>query len=87
MRYNRLLFQLAVSTPRTGEIGFGLLPTQIAQEAKGKENCPSQVVENELAIIFQDGTTSQLNHRLVIEMMGFPPDWTELPFQNCEKNQ
>jgi hypothetical protein len=34
----------------------------------------------------QPGTTSQLNHRFVLEMMGFPPDWTELPFLNCETN-
>ncbi len=30
------------------------------------------------------GTTSQLNPRFVAEMMGFPPNWTELPFQNGE---
>ena len=33
------------------------------------------------------GTTSQLNPRFVAEMMGFPVDWTELPFQNGETNQ
>lgn len=32
------------------------------------------------------GTTSQLNHRFVAEMMGFPVDWTELPFLNSETN-
>jgi hypothetical protein len=26
--------------------------------------------------------TSQLNPRFVAEMMGFPPNWTELPFLN-----
>jgi len=30
------------------------------------------------------GTTSQLNPQFVAEMMGFPPNWTELPFQNGE---
>lgn len=30
------------------------------------------------------GKTSQLNPRFVMEMMGFPPNWTELPFQNGE---
>lgn len=29
--------------------------------------------------------TSQLNPLFVAEMMGFPPDWTELPFLNGEK--
>lgn len=32
------------------------------------------------SIAQQAGTTSQLNPRFVIEMMGLPPDWTELPF-------
>jgi hypothetical protein len=33
------------------------------------------------------GTRSQLNPRFVAEMMGFPPNWTELPFQSGEQNQ
>jgi hypothetical protein len=33
------------------------------------------------------GTTSQLNPRFVAEMMGFPPNWTELPFLSGEQNQ
>jgi hypothetical protein len=32
----------------------------------------------------QAGNNSQLNPRFVAEMMGFPPNWTELPFQNGE---
>ena len=28
---------------------------------------------------------SQLNPRFVAEMMGFPPNWTELPFQSGEQ--
>lgn len=35
----------------------------------------------------QPGTTSQLNHRFVAEMMGFPVNWTELPFLSSETNQ
>jgi hypothetical protein len=33
------------------------------------------------------GAGSQLNPRFVGEMMGFPENWTELPFQNGEPNQ
>jgi hypothetical protein len=33
------------------------------------------------------GAGSQLNPRFVAEMMGFPPNWTELPFQSGEPNQ
>jgi len=29
----------------------------------------------------------RLNHQFVLEMMGFPPNWTELPFQNFDPNQ
>jgi DNA-cytosine methyltransferase len=32
------------------------------------------------------GKTSQLNPRFVAEMMGFPPNWTELPFLNGGQN-
>lgn len=33
------------------------------------------------------GPTSQLNPRFVAEMMGFPPNWTILPFQSGELSQ
>ena len=33
------------------------------------------------------GQGFQLNPPFVAEMMGFPPNWTELPFQNGETNQ
>ena len=33
------------------------------------------------------GKTSQLSPQFVAEMMGFPKDWTELPFLNGEQNQ
>jgi hypothetical protein len=33
------------------------------------------------------GTRFHLNPRFVAEMMGFPPNWTELPFLNGDKNQ
>jgi hypothetical protein len=32
------------------------------------------------------GTSSQLNPQFVAEMMGFPTDWTALPFQSGETN-
>ena len=33
------------------------------------------------------GTRSHLNPQFVAEMMGFPPNWTKLPFQSGDKNQ
>jgi hypothetical protein len=34
-----------------------------------------------------NGKTSQLSPQFVMEMMGFPTDWTLLPFLNGETNQ
>ena len=41
------------------------------------------------AINYQEQTSkcSQLSPQFVMEMMGFPTDWTELPFLNGETNQ
>ena len=64
-----------------------MLPTLIAS------NCGDKVtrLENQDLLTkrarLETGTTSQLNPRFVLEMMGFPPDWTELPFLNGEMNQ
>jgi hypothetical protein len=46
---------------------MGILPTPLQ----------GSIVENN-----QIGTDSQLNPLFVAEMMGFPTDWTILPFQN-----
>jgi hypothetical protein len=66
----------------------GLLPTPTCQDAKQKENSPSQQHKiQELAICVAGGSGFQLNPPFVGEMMGFPPTWTELPFLNGEVNQ
>jgi hypothetical protein len=43
---------------------------------------------NDIAPILAESTgkTSQLNPRFVAEMMGYPVNWTELPFQSGEQN-
>jgi hypothetical protein len=65
----------------------GLLPTPMASDGGGKVTG----LENQMSLTKmarkQTGTTSQLNPRFVAEMMGFPPNWTELPFQSGEMNQ
>ena len=42
-----------------------------------------------LGHLMRDGILpgSQLNPQFVLEMMGFPTDWTELPFLNGETSQ
>jgi hypothetical protein len=65
---------------------MGLLPTpQAADGGKlgGNENQDSLTKRARL----ETGTTSQLSPHFVLEMMGFPPNWTELPFLSGETNQ
>jgi hypothetical protein len=74
---------------------MGLLPTPTCSDKNGSGS--KEALEkrgrgerNDLgswATMNTVGTTSQLNPRFVAEMMGFPPNWTELPFQNGETNQ
>jgi hypothetical protein len=62
---------------------MGMLPTPMSADWKGgstKRKKNSQLTETL-------GISSQLNPRFVAEMMGFPPNWTELPFLNGDKNQ
>lgn len=54
----------------------GLLPTPIAQDVKGGKKLRPGKTQLTEAI----GASSQLNPRFVLEMMGFPTDWTEAPF-------
>ena len=73
----------------------GLLPTPTAQCEKGgrsgdKPRAGKNPLKNNLGdainYIEQTSKSSQLNPRFVMEMMGFPPDWTELPFLSGEMN-
>jgi hypothetical protein len=67
----------------------GLLPTPTAtSDPKGGCTRPDPSRQRDtLAHALHDptlGKTSQLNPRFVAEMMGFPVNWTELPFQSGE---
>jgi hypothetical protein len=73
---------------RTSLVGMLCTPTAQASrgntsDKRGKGNLTDQIAELELTT----GKTSQLNPRFVAEMMGFPPNWTELPFLSGETNQ
>ena len=65
---------------------MGMLPTPTASDCgeklTGLENQDS--ITKRLRQV--NGSISQLNPRFVGEMMGFPQNWTELPFQNGAKN-
>jgi len=70
---------------------WGMLPTPIAQASRG--NCNDARGKGNLTDVIAEitnqpiGKPSQLNPQFVMEMMGFPTDWTELPFLNGETNQ
>ena len=73
------------------DIALGLLPTPTRSDFNARGDQPnwdgSDLVSTMHKATFQTGKTSQLNPRFVLEMMGFPPNWTELPFLNGETNQ
>jgi hypothetical protein len=67
---------------------LGLLPTPTCQDAKMKENSPSQQHKiHELSILVAGGSNFHLNPLFVEEMMGFPPNWTASPFLSGKINQ
>jgi DNA-cytosine methyltransferase len=81
----------------SGKASLGMLPTPTTScanhgtKASRKDGKTRESELNHWATINRDenkatGKTSQLNPRFVGEMMGFPPNWTELPFQNGETN-
>ena len=90
MKYNRFLFQLQVSTHHTNDIEFGLLPTPTLQDYTNSTFPPSQKKRFHIVgYLMRKGILphSQLNPQFVEEMMGFPKNWTLLPFLNGETNQ
>jgi hypothetical protein len=78
--------------------GSSMLPTPTVADSKHSttksESWDKRIAQKHLAetvlnpfVEKKGGKTSQLNPRFVAEMMGFPPNWTELPFQSGEQNQ
>lgn len=66
-------------TPTVREYKGGRHPETLAKAGRSASNSLGDTIN---AI---NGQNSQLNPRFVLEMMGFPTDWTALPFQNGEK--
>jgi hypothetical protein len=69
----------------------GLLPTPTASDkytgtTKERKDGASRMSNLKHNIAHQYGRNSKLNPRFVAEMMGFPVDWTVLPFLNGGKN-
>jgi hypothetical protein len=78
----------------------GMLPTPAAEDNRDRGKISDPAVQRRISMGKQVGLTchmkeigyqktganSQLNPRFVAEMMGFPPNWLELPFQSTETN-
>ena len=73
-------------TPRANKANdINLNNLHLAQRNKGNlEEAVAKIIQN---TPFGNGKTSQLNPLFVAEMMGFPPDWTVLPFQSGGRNR
>jgi hypothetical protein len=81
---NGLMNQGLLPTPRANQVnGCDLNSENLANRNKGnlEEHVAKWVTQQET------GKTSQLNPQFVMEMMGFPPDWTLLPFLSGETSQ
>ncbi len=90
------------SVTLTRAMAMGMLPTPTTRDSKAGQS-PSGMTRkdgksradqlNNLPVMLgkhtqQTGEISQqLNPQFVLEMMGFPVDWTELPFLNGETSQ
>lgn len=80
---------------KNGSLGLarmtGLMCTPTASDWKGgstrsRKEYQESSLRSQVHAYYGTGRTSQLNPRFVAEMMGFPPEWTELPFQSGDKN-
>jgi hypothetical protein len=72
----------------------GMLPTPTAQIVKhghSEKYWDNRIGKRQMDIAMwnaeTNGKTSHLSPQFVLEMMGFPTDWTLLPFLNGETNQ
>jgi hypothetical protein len=75
------------SVTLTRAMSMGILPTPKATDERmhwKTENWKGDDLGSQVNDIL--GTRSHLNPQFVAEMMGFPPNWTELPFQSGDKN-
>ena len=102
-KYNRIYYQLVPLALPTEEIEFGLLPTEkmlptpTTRDWKGKQASEYKTDRGEETEFMMEslpgwaekntGKTSQLSPQFVLEMMGFPTDWTLLPFLSGETSQ
>lgn len=62
----------------------GMLPTPTADDCPSKNTGKRNQDGLQKRAFQTTGKTSQLNHRFVMEMMGFPPDWCDIYYELAE---
>jgi hypothetical protein len=85
MKSNQVTEGSMHSVTLTRAMAMGMLPTPIASDCG--EKLTGLETQDSLTKIAREitGITSQLNPLFVEEMMGFPENWTTLPFLNGDK--
>jgi hypothetical protein len=89
--------KFGINIRQLAEQGFlpKMLNTPTASDKNGGVTRPTEKLQYGTSLVNQmhgltngtPGTTSQLSPQFVLEMMGFPTDWTLLPFLSGETNQ
>jgi hypothetical protein len=84
------------SVTLTRAMAMGMLPTPCARDTQGPQameykkwkGLPHNGMQSVPGVVRElTGSTSHLSPQFVLEMMGFPTDWTLLPFLNGDKSQ
>jgi hypothetical protein len=83
MTLTRMMDKGMLPTPTVSDMNAG----RRGNQPRANHNPLTNSLKDAMNFIEQTSKCSQLNPRFVAEMMGFPPNWTELPFQNGEANQ
>lgn len=79
----------ALQNPLKQMASFNMLPTPKCQEERGnasKDRGKFNLTDEVARVWKPPGKSSQLSPLFVEEMMGFPKNWTALPFQSGEEN-
>jgi len=81
VEFNELAAKGLLPTPRANDMNHPQTNGKAWTHRKERKYLAENVMPEP-----KDGQTSQLNPRFVLEMMGFPPDWTVSPFLSGETN-
>jgi hypothetical protein len=81
------VFNKMLSTPTASDARGAYPPASLDNFPQRRQALKSIYCQMEKGEENYNSKTSQLNPQFVMEMMGFPTNWTLLPFLNGEQNQ